>query len=42
MGAKEKERVKKVREGSTGEERARPTYCHHLGPSLLPGDVAFT
>lgn len=36
-------RVKGMRVGgeSRGEERARPTSCHHLGPSSLPEDVAF-
>lgn len=32
----------RVRDESTEEERARPTACHHLGPSLMPKDVAFT
>ena len=35
-------RKKRAGEESKGEERAKPTSCHHLGPSLLPGDVAFT
>lgn len=33
-------RVKKMRVGEEsgvrGEERARPTSCHHLGPGSLP------
>lgn len=37
MAAQEKEGG-----GGAGEERASSTSCHHLGPSVLPGDVAFT